>query len=156
MVVTSLLVDEFLFVLRITLEMAAMFFKWPPKWRIQLHDVFGNTFFWNLRPTKPWNSVEIEGPAPLSLWDRRITLEMGAILFEWPPQWRMQWQLVFSNTFSEIYVPVNLWCIFGNSIPSKTLLLYRHTSIHAIPHWLTYTLTHMYMNALPKRNAKCS
>ena len=26
------------------LEMSAILLKWPPKWRVQWHDVFGNTF----------------------------------------------------------------------------------------------------------------
>ena len=28
----------------ISLEMSAILLKWPPKWQIQWHDVFGNTF----------------------------------------------------------------------------------------------------------------
>ena len=42
-------------------------------------DDISAVFFWNLRTTKPIHRVYFEGSAPLSFWDRRITLEMAAI-----------------------------------------------------------------------------
>ena len=63
---------------RATLEMAAIFFKSPPKWWIQWHGVFGNTF------------SEIHAPQNIDIESKLKALhllvsEIDALLCKWPP-----------------------------------------------------------------------
>ena len=54
-----------------------MFFKWPPKWRIQLHDVFGNTFSEIYVP----QNIDIESKSK----DLRLLVdEIDVLLWKWP------------------------------------------------------------------------
>ena len=105
---------------RITLDMAAMFSKWLPKWWMQWHDVFGNTFYEIYAPQNR-HIVKIETLRPL-VSEIGLFLEMSAILLKWPPKWRTQWHDVFGNTFSEIYAPENLYIIESTMMALRLLV----------------------------------
>ena len=85
-----------------------MFSKWLPKWWMQWHDVFGNTFYEIYAPQNIDIIVKIE-TLRLLVSEIGLFLEMSAILLKWPPKWRIQWHDVFGNTLSDIYAPENLY-----------------------------------------------
>ena len=51
-----------------TLEMAAIFKKWAPKWRIQWHDISGNRFSEIYSPENLYR-VDNDSATPISFWD---------------------------------------------------------------------------------------
>ena len=88
--------------------MAAIFFKWPPKWRIHWLDIFGSTFSKIYAP----QIIDIESKSKALCL---LVSETDVLLWKWPscfkspPKRRVQWRDVFSNTFSEIYTTENLY-----------------------------------------------
>ena len=81
-----------------------MFFKLPSKWRIHGHGTFSKIYApQNLDIESTWKAL------------RHLVSEIDVLLWKWPPffkshpKWRVQWRDVFSNTFSAIYAPENLY-----------------------------------------------
>ena len=58
------------------------FFKWPPKWRIHWHDVFGNTFSGIYAP----QNLYIESTLKAL---RFLVSEIDVLLWKWPPFCKM-------------------------------------------------------------------
>ena len=67
---------------RITLKMVAIFVKWPPKWRIHWHDVFGNTFSGIYAP----QNLYIESTLKAL---RLFVSEIDVLLWKWTPFCKM-------------------------------------------------------------------
>ena len=64
-------------------KMVAIFVKWPPKWRIHWHDVFGNTFSGIYAPQ---NLYYIESTLKAL---RILVYEIDVLLWKWPPFCKM-------------------------------------------------------------------
>ena len=94
---------------RITLKMVAIFVKWPPKWRIHWHDVFGNTFSGIYAP----QNLYIESTM-MAL--RLLVSEIDVLLWKWTPFCKMAFTMsdrvvwyISQYFFSEIYASQNLY-----------------------------------------------
>ena len=74
------------------------------KWRIQWHDMFGNTFSIIYAP----QNLAIESRSKdlrLLVSEIDVSLCNWPPFFKWSPKWRIQWHYVLGNIFSEIYAP---------------------------------------------------
>ncbi len=93
---------------RITLKMVAIFVKWPPKWRIRWHDVFGNTFSGFYTPQNLYIVSTLKAL-------RLLVSEIDVLIWKWPPFCKIAFTMsdrvvwYICNTFSEIYASQNLY-----------------------------------------------
>ena len=93
---------------RITLTMVAIFIKWPPKWRIYWHNVFGNTFSGIYAPQNLYVESTLKAL-------RLLVSEIDVLLWKWPPFCKMAFTMsdrivwYISQYFSEIYDSQNLY-----------------------------------------------
>ena len=84
------------------------FVKWPPKWRIDWHDVFGNTFS-GIYATQ---NLYIESTLKAL---RLLVSEIDVLLWKWLPFYKMAFTMsarmvwYISQYFSEIYASQNLY-----------------------------------------------
>ena len=95
---------------RITLRMVAIFVKWPPKWRIHWHDVFGNTFSGIYAPQNLYIESKLKA-LRLLVSEIDVLFGNGRHFVKWLSQCQIEWCGTFRNAFSEIYASQNLYNI---------------------------------------------